>query len=142
MMERIQYRALLRECQDKLFKKGETVTAEELGMYSLVRPEIKVGYWWGTWKLGSRNALLCYDPNGKFDNPIYWIDLENMNSSAQILDKIFDTVSKNWVTADVLANLLWALEDIFDPQRNICAGGADLTFDAETHLTNLSDNSN
>jgi len=141
-MERIQYRAILRECQDKLFKKGEPVTAEDLGMYSLVKPEIKIGYWWGCWKLGGRNALFCYDPEGKTDNPVYWIDLEKLDCSARVLEKIFDVSNKNWVTADVLANLIWALEDIFDPQRNICAGGTDIPFNAETHLASFSDNSN
>jgi hypothetical protein len=142
MSERIQYRALLKECQDKLFKKDEPVSAEDLGMYSLVRPEIKVNYWWGPWKLGGRNALFCYDPTGKFDNPVYWIDLERMNSSAQVLEKICDIATKNWATADILANLVWALEDIFDPQRNLCADGEDIPFNAEAHLARLVDSSN
>ncbi len=139
MADRIQYRVLLKECQDKLFKAGEPLAAEDLGVYSLVRPEIKVNYWWGPWKLGSRNALFCYDPAGKFDNPVYWIDLEQMDSSAQILEKICDVANKNWATADLVANLVWALEDIFDPRRNMCPGGVDIQFKAEDHLAQLSD---
>jgi hypothetical protein len=142
MMKRIQYRTLLKECQEKFFKEGEPVTAQDLGMYSLIKPQVKVGYWWGNWKLGSPDALFCYDPEDKFDNPIYWIDLLKLSGSATVLDKIYDVVDQQWANVDIIANLIWALEDIFDPRRNICNGGIDQNFSAATYLENLKDNNN
>jgi len=142
MTERIQYREILKECQEKYFKEGEPVSSQELGMYSLVKPEVKIGYWWGSWKLGAQNALFCYEPEGKYENPVFWIDLEKLSSSATVLNHVFEVVNKKWANAEVLANLLWALEDIFNPQRNICTGGTDQTFNAETYLENLQDINN
>jgi hypothetical protein len=141
-MERVQYRALVKERREKLFRRSEPATVKDQGMFSLAEPEIKVGYWWGPWKLGARNALFCYDPEGLTDNPLHWIDLERMASSAQVLETIFEASEKPWATAEVLSNLLWALEDILDPRRNICADGTDLDFNPETRLVNVKDISN
>jgi hypothetical protein len=139
MTENTQYRDLLKQHREKFFKDGDTSTDDELEILSLVKPAIKSGYWWGPWKLDGGKALFCYDPSGKSDNPVCWINLEKYNGSAEVLNSIFTTVNKEWATADVLANLLWALEDIFHPRKNICPGGTDILFDPGAYLAGLRD---
>lgn len=59
--------------------------------------------------------------------PVYRIDLEEIDSSAAVLDWIFQIVgTKDWATAEVVEDLLRAFRDVLDPQKNYCADGADL----------------
>ena len=137
MGEKIQYRRLVKERREKLFKEGNVPAEAEEIMLSLIRPEIVEGYWWGPWKLEGRDALFCYDPEGKSINPLFWINLENMNCSAEVLNCVFGVIAKAWATPDVISNLVWALEDILSPRQNICPGGSDVPFNVLAHLAGI-----
>lgn len=55
----------------------------------------------------------------------YEIDLERMQTSAAMLDWIFQVRGKSWCAPDVMASLLEALDEIFDPQSGMCRGGVE-----------------
>ena len=72
-------------------------------------------------------------PEGNYphEDPFYQIDLEGINSSAKMLDWIFQVngkVSKMY-GFDVCQNLINAFDEIFAPQKNCCSYGADKKFD-------------
>jgi hypothetical protein len=53
----------------------------------------------------------------------YEIDLESVNTSAQMLDWIFQVTAKTWHTDEDTAGLIAAFRDLFDPQANLCSCG-------------------
>ena len=53
----------------------------------------------------------------------YEVDLEELNSSAEMLDWIVQIAKKTWVDASTLAEFVWALDEIFDIQANVCSFG-------------------
>lgn len=70
---------------------------------------------WGAWVFNPKNLTLRHEPED------YEIDLEEIHSSAAILDWIFQVQNKTWGTAFNMHNLLRALNDILDPQANYCS---------------------
>lgn len=71
--------------------------------------------YWGKW---------CLDGNYLI-NGEYVFNLENITSSAAVLDKIMQIAGKRWATPECVAGLVRALDDIFYPQSCLCSGGAD-----------------
>ena len=69
---------------------------------------------WGNWMFDSKNLTLTHTVEG------YEIDLEEIHSSAVILDWIFQILSKQWADASTMHDLLRAFDDILDPQANYC----------------------
>ena len=59
----------------------------------------------------------------------YEIDLETIRDSAEMLDWIFQLEHKTWATERDLADLLSALDDIFNPQANLCSVGKSKTIE-------------
>ena len=57
-----------------------------------------------------------------------------MSSSAQVLDWIFQMAGKSWVASQDLGDLVHALEDLIDPQANLCSFGTDKQFDVKAFL--------
>jgi len=90
------------------------------------------GDWWGPWRYNAKTLVLeYYDEDGKFG---YEVDLERSNSSAEVLDWIFQLDTKNWCGYECLGQLVQALGDLLDPQSNICAGGKDKSFNVSNYL--------
>ena len=78
---------------------------------------------WGHWLFVSSNLTLLHD-NG------YEIDLERINSCAEMLDWIFQLnhkVSRHY-GEDVVKELVEAFDDIFEPQGNCCSMGNERSF--------------
>jgi|TARA_Y100000052_G_C2881253_1_gene45610 hypothetical protein len=97
--------------------------------------EEQASYKWGGWYFGKEHLTLDLldTPEGNYphENPFYQVDLETINSSAKMLDWIFQVngkVSKMY-GFDVCQNLINAFDDIFKPQKNCCSYGADKKFD-------------
>lgn len=114
-----------------LHKDGENI-AEEI-LYKLRIAELRQ-IWdavkkekhfmqWGTWNLDARQLTLTHATEG------YEIDLEEIHSSADILDWIFQVLSKEWGDATTVYDLLSALEAILNPQSNYCSFGQDKSAD-------------
>jgi hypothetical protein len=69
---------------------------------------------YGPWTFNRKNLTLTHE-NG------YEIDVETWTTSAQVLDWIFQIHAKGW--EDAAPALLDAMEDIIDPQANLCSFG-------------------
>jgi hypothetical protein len=70
---------------------------------------------WGQWVLDPSTLVLAHQ------EPFYYeIDLEEIHSSAAILDWIFHVLGKQWADAETMYDLLRALDDILHPQANYC----------------------
>lgn len=83
---------------------------------------------YGPWRLDvdSRVLFLPVAGNDGFDHAdglAYYIDLERCLTSAQVLDWIFQVAAKSWADHGVLGGLISALDDILDPQANLCSFG-------------------
>lgn len=78
---------------------------------------------WGRWRF-VRSQLTLLHTNG------YEIDLERINSCAEMLDWIFQLNHKNdgIYGVDVVKDLVEAFDDIFQPQSNCCSMGSEKEF--------------
>jgi hypothetical protein len=57
----------------------------------------------------------------------YPIDIERFTTSAEMLDLVMQVARKGWATDVCLAGLVRALNDILQPQANLCTCGTDKT---------------
>lgn len=89
------------------------------------------GQTWGNWRLDVSNLTLNHKTDG------YYIDLESIDGSAEMLDWIMQINAKSWATTEDKGNLVEALNAIFYPQANLCSGGADRKLDAKAYLDQL-----
>lgn len=84
---------------------------------------------WGPWYLNPANLTLelyLEDRNPAVGNYDYYIDLERCLTSAQTLDWIFQVAGKEiYERHDVLGGLILAVDDILQPQGNLCGSGID-----------------
>lgn len=78
---------------------------------------------WGNWHFDSRQLTLTHATEK------YEIDLEDIHSSADILDWIFQILGKKWGDAATVYDLLVAFEEILSPQENYCSFGEDKNTD-------------
>jgi hypothetical protein len=53
----------------------------------------------------------------------YEIDLEELRSSAQVLDVICQIAEKTWATSRIVGDLVRALNLLLEPQANLCSWG-------------------
>jgi hypothetical protein len=76
---------------------------------------------WGPWLLGRKNYVLYVHP---YSNGYrYEVDLEDCTTSARLADWVFQVYGKEWATAEILAGLIGALDDILNPQAHLCSSG-------------------
>lgn len=75
---------------------------------------------WGPWRFAD-NLVLINDDG-------YDIDLEQINSSAKMLDWMFQISHKARKDIYCVESLIEAFDDIFAPQHNCCSGGNDKKF--------------
>lgn len=89
------------------------------------------GDWWGPWRYNAKTLEIeYYDEEGKYK---YGVDLQRCNSSAKVLDWIFQVDDKHW-GYECTGHLVQAIRDLLD--RNFCSGGQDRPFDAASYLRN------
>lgn len=70
----------------------------------------------GPWEYDSELMILEYTEYG------YQIDLEEITTSAEMLDWIFQIWNKDWGKM-AMPQLLTAFDYLFDPQANLCSWG-------------------
>ncbi|MGB8481733.1 MAG: hypothetical protein WCE63_23265 [Acidobacteriaceae bacterium] len=75
---------------------------------------------WGGWTLYADKKSLHLLVGG---NEIYGIRLEEIHDSPSMLDWIMQVSHKRWATDKILADLVHALDQLFDPQKNFCSLG-------------------
>jgi hypothetical protein len=108
---------------------GMAIDAAELLRWD--QPVPNDGDTWGNWQYNAKAMVLTYLPND------YQIDLEECTTSAQTLDRIIQLCKKTWMSITDIGNMIQALNDLLDPQANLCSSGQDKEFDATKHLKNL-----
>lgn len=64
----------------------------------------------------------------------YWVPLNEVGTSARMLDWIFQVAAKSWATPDDIGQMVLALQEIFEPQARLCSFGQDTPFDAGKFL--------
>jgi hypothetical protein len=72
---------------------------------------------WGEWAYNPDNYTLTYAGKG------YEVALDEITTSAEMLDWIFQLHGKSWVTPKVMHDFLTALDDLLGPQANYCGEG-------------------
>ena len=82
----------------------------------------------GRWTLNTENG--CLEIN--FPGGVYQVPLEDLTTSARILDQIFQVSDKPWFTAGDVGDFARAIGSIFD--RGIVGGGINHPFDAKDIL--------
>ena len=87
---------------------------------------------WGNWVFRSTNLVLQLLV--KHNSCVYEIDLEKINSTAQMLDIIFQLNHKRrdpdgiYGNQSLIEDLIQAFDDIFRPQSNCCSWGTEKKF--------------
>lgn len=77
---------------------------------------------WGPWRLNPRVATLeLRHDTGALR---YEIDLERCLTTGQMLDWLMQIAGKRYATADMVAGLVHAFDDVVRPQRRMCSFGA------------------
>jgi len=97
----------------ELFEKADKNTKEKLRKSQ-----------WGKWVFDRKNCTLTYDP----ERTGYEIDLEEIHTSAEMLDWVFQLWNKIWIQEDDpqgIADLIAAFDDLLYPQSNYCSFGKD-----------------
>lgn len=87
------------------------------------------GTQWGAWTLHA-NYTLTHSVG-------YEIDLEQFDTSAEMLDTIFQVTQKTWCTAQDAKDFLEAIRDLFNPQATLCSFGVDRKFNASRHIKKI-----
>ncbi|MDH7973576.1 hypothetical protein QH494_15400 [Sphingomonas sp. AR_OL41] len=78
---------------------------------------------WGPWTIDLRDARLVYQ-RGEME---YFVPVDEMTDSAQILDWIFQVNEKSWASRDDVGHLVEAIEDMLG--RDVAGGGVDQPID-------------
>jgi hypothetical protein len=86
---------------------------------------------WGKWRFDAKLLDLVYEEDGREQ---YAVDLKDMDSSARMMDWVFQVNMKAWATREDVGNLIEALDDLFRPQATLCSGGADKRMNATEYL--------
>jgi hypothetical protein len=77
---------------------------------------------WFGWELhGTWLSYPAYPYPGGSNH--YSFDIANRTTSAEVLDIIMQVDRKLWATAECVAGLVHAFNDILQPQANLCSGG-------------------
>ena len=73
---------------------------------------------WGNWYRNEEDNTLEFRPDGSM---MYWVDLDRMADSDQVLDWICQVAHKTWCSTETLGNLVRAIDEIVSPQKNLCS---------------------
>ena len=119
-----------RDKVDKIFSKYQTKGDEIVWNIPEEVPPPADGDWWGPWRYNADTLEIAYyDKDGKYR---YGVDLRRCNSSAEVLDWIFQLDAKNWCGYECTGYLVQAIRDLLG--RDFCSGGEDKSFDAVAYL--------
>lgn len=121
-----QYRAKV----DAIFSKYQTGGDEIVWNIPEEIPPPADGDWWGPWRYNAKVLELeYYEEEGKYK---YGVDFQRCNSSAEVLDWIFQVNDKMWCGYECTGHLVQAIRDLLN--RDFCSGGQDRPFDATSYL--------
>jgi hypothetical protein len=95
---------------------------------TLMQDDIETLAAWGEWVLDPHEQLLVHLPSN------YRVDFEHMNTSASMLDLVFQVERKGFISSEAVGQFITALADIFDPQAYLCTDGREQPFNAKDKL--------
>ena len=104
-------------------------------LHEIVRTRKHCSQRWGHWRLNRENWTLGFWPTPHAT--IYEVDIEFMNTSAVMLDWIFQVRTHTWATRADMGDLLHALDELFYPQANLCSHRASKTMNAKEYLRKI-----
>lgn len=79
---------------------------------------------WRNWYLDPEEPpALVIRPYSDTNSHKYEVDLTDCTDPAEILDLVCQVAGKEWATDQVIAGLVRALDDVLNPQANICPDG-------------------
>ncbi len=81
---------------------------------------------WGPWSYDKETAFLIWEQDG---GDRYEVDLRRCVDAGSTLDWIAQVASKSTATAEVLGNLVLALDELFHLQATTCGSGGNRRFD-------------
>jgi hypothetical protein len=132
MKLRKQYRKYVQEHRDRMEEIAKQKPGYSPGLLRWDDPRPRHpqhGDAWGPWWYNAHNLTLeC----GTWE--CYYVDLERCGSAGQTLDWIFQIAGKNWATAEVIGHLVEALDDLLEPQANLCSFGSNKTMNVRQFL--------
>ncbi|MGB7307869.1 MAG: hypothetical protein WBC67_02280 [Candidatus Acidiferrales bacterium] len=111
---------------------GEAISLADSVDYQ--RPVPQHGDKWGDWEYDAKYHVLALDDA---DGNHYEINILDFGTSAGVLDWIFQVAGKTWVKPVQLGNLIKAIDDLVEPQANLCSGGHSKTLDVKTFLKRI-----
>jgi hypothetical protein len=99
-------------------------------MEALVTLSTSISRSFGPWEFCPHTRTLVLRNGGREEG--YWIPLELIRTSSEMLDWIFQVQVKRWAQADpaILSGLLEAFAELFVPQATLCPHGANLRLPA------------
>lgn len=66
----------------------------------------------------------------------YDVDLDRCDTGSRLLDWIYQVKHKNWISADDISSLVYAVDDILDNvQGRLCSGGINRKFNTSAYLS-------
>jgi hypothetical protein len=83
---------------------------------------------YGPWKFDARKLTLTHIKED------YEVNVTDMTNSAKMLDWIFQVSNKAWCSREDAGHLLDALDNLLDPQANLCSFGENKPFNPTQHL--------
>lgn len=83
---------------------------------------------WGEWSFDAECFTLRF--RAEEDREWYYIPLNSIDSSAGVLDWIYQIQAKTWADGKIIADLVDAIKDVLDPQSNYCSYGSDKRYSA------------
>lgn len=75
----------------------------------------------GNWVYDSVVKVLRFENGNRCD--YYEVDVEQIDSSSVMLDKIFTVAGKPWITTTDLGMFVKALDSLFTPMATLCSYG-------------------
>ena len=82
---------------------------------------------WGQWHYDKDRTSLIWEQDG---NDRYEIDLRRCKDSATVLDWIVQVSEKSDANAEIVGNLVMALDELFHLQKAACGSGKNRKFKA------------
>jgi len=118
------YRDVKKRYWAKVWPTGTIISCKDLLAQKGPRKP-RHGERWGNWEWDSKTKELLFMGVDGTSGPCYSVYLDEMKTSAQCLDWIFQTYQKRWCSRDDAHALLDAIKDLVNPQARLCSFGVE-----------------
>ncbi len=102
-------------------------TVSDLLSYREEPSPFQEGMRFGAWIFSLQDLTLTHEDTD------YEIDLEELNTAADILDTLLQVGEKTWCSFEAAGQLMQAIAYLLDPQANVCSFGEEQPFNASEY---------